>query len=153
MMFKNQGFLLIHSVSFFLVCVCVFLGPITTASYIPADMRVQKWLWTAGWCWGSAFVTSLWHGRCSSQKNSFASSVMWSSPPSTSPQTPLHHLRYILLSLCSFFFWEHLFTTLLFPGDPPGPSHQTQSYVCRISRPQLRQGEIWVSLSHCCKNK
>lgn len=51
-----------------------------------------------------------------------------------------------LLSL----FWEHLFTTLLFPAAPPGPSHQTQSYVCRISRQQLRQGEISVSLSHCC---
>lgn len=34
------------------------------------------------------------------------------------------------------------FNTLLFPVAPPGPSHETQGHVCRISRQQLRQGEI-----------
>lgn len=140
MMFKNQGFLLIHSVSFFLVCVCVPWADhnclVYTCRYESPEVALN--------C-GMMLRECLRH-------EPLARTVLFS-------EEFFCFFRYVELStfdiasdaFASFkvhspipllFFWEHLFTTLLFPGDPPGPSHQTQSYVCRISRPQLRQGEI-----------
>lgn len=67
-----------------------------------ADTTAQKWLWTAAWCWESVCVTSRSPGRCSSPRISSASSITWSSPPSTSPRTPSPLSRYAI----SIFHWR-----------------------------------------------